>query len=486
MFFYRDTYKSPTDSPIRSYLAALGAIITVVAMAVDPFSQQILQYYTCLEPLHSATTSIPGTNNYTGNAFHSGAALHEIDADMSIAIYTGLLNPPANSSSSMTISCLTGNCTYPSDNGATFSTLAISHSCEDISNLILNVTDNSSSVAQTPGGAQLSLPNDGRVMNTISTYDDDIIYGFESLMLQESGKHFAFNCSLFPSINTYGSSVKDSIYNETLLSSVRVHKFPYEETEVGNPSAQPLFSATGNSTLRNGTRHECIPSDHRTDTNTSPVDAAGFSAGFLATSLWDGETNFTWYPVDCVWAMEWSGANAIQIFLTSLFSESSFSGSNLTISGSDYSHTMGQTWLKLLFDNGNADMNSVNKYMSSLAISMSAAVRQYGDTLSSDFVQGTVLSSQTCIRVRWAWISLPATLLLLTIVFLALTVVQTARKSWQGTWKSSAIGLLFHGFDADTRKAFGTGVDRSELNKISEHVQVQLQYDGGWTFSEKK
>ncbi|OMP88701.1 hypothetical protein BK809_0005423 [Diplodia seriata] len=118
---------------------------------------------------------------------------------------------------------------------------------------------------------------------------------------------------------------------------------------------------------------------------------------------------------------------------------------------------------------------------------MSAAIRQHGNTPSSGFVQGTVLESQTCIRVRWAWISLPATLLFLTIVFLVLTVLQAVRQRWQGTWKSSAIALLFHGFDADTRKGFGMMADRSEMSDTSEHVQVQLRYEeGGWTFVERK
>ncbi|KAL1644183.1 hypothetical protein SLS58_004463 [Diplodia intermedia] len=432
----------------RNFLAGLGAVITIVAMAIDPFSQQILQYYTCLRPLHGAITSIPRTNGYTSNAFQTGADVHEMDPQMSITIYTGLLNPPANSSSSISISCPTGNCTYPSDNGTTFSTLAVSHSCEDISNLVSRQNLSTESGRNyvnltTPAGAQLQVPDGfySRVAHIIPLWaqDEDELFAFETLMIQADERPFAFNCSLFPVIHNYGAKFKDSVYNETLLTSMR------------------------------------------TDLNTVSVDSAGF-----ASSLGYNTSNLVWYTADCVWSMEYSGANAIELFLRSLFLGDGF-GENLTNPWHNVSLISGQPWMKLLYRDGTANMSSVNQYMNGLALSMSAAIRQYGDDSSTDYIRGTVMDSQTCIRVRWAWISLPATLLFLTMVFLVLTVLQTVKQRWQGTWKSSAIALLFHGFDADTRKGFGIMADRSEMSGTSEHVQVQLRYeDGGWTFVERK
>ena len=56
---------------------------------------------------------------------------------MAAAIYQGLLDPPANASSSTSISCLLGNCTFRHANGMAYSSLAMCASVKDISPLIL-------------------------------------------------------------------------------------------------------------------------------------------------------------------------------------------------------------------------------------------------------------------------------------------------------------------------------------------------------------
>jgi hypothetical protein len=122
-------------------IAALGALITIVAIAIDPFSQQIIQYYSCKRPIAGAQPSLATTNIYTG-----GFSLINDDSDfitspaMNAAIYVGLLDPPANSSSNLNFGCPTGNCTFPATNGASYSSLAICSRCSDISRSIRNET----------------------------------------------------------------------------------------------------------------------------------------------------------------------------------------------------------------------------------------------------------------------------------------------------------------------------------------------------------
>jgi hypothetical protein len=61
-------------------------------------------------------------------------------------------------------------------------------------------------------------------------------------------------------------------------------------------------------------------------------------------------------------------------------------------------------------------------------------------------VYGTVEVSEQHIKVRWAWMILPAALVLLSVIFLTATMVLGSRKC--AGWKSSALPSFYHGFAA--------------------------------------
>lgn len=109
-------------------LAVIGAILTIVAMAVDPFTQQVVQFYSCSTMVEGERATVPFSNNYTGYIW--GA---QLDPQMQSATYIGLVDPPANISTALKFECRTGNCTFPStDDGATFMSLALESRCTDI------------------------------------------------------------------------------------------------------------------------------------------------------------------------------------------------------------------------------------------------------------------------------------------------------------------------------------------------------------------
>jgi hypothetical protein len=92
---------------IYSYLASLGAFITIIALAIDPFSQQIIRYYNCLQADPHAVARIPWTNNYTDHGLMARYLNAEIDAPMSGVIYMVLLGSPGNDI--LPFECRTGN-----------------------------------------------------------------------------------------------------------------------------------------------------------------------------------------------------------------------------------------------------------------------------------------------------------------------------------------------------------------------------------------
>lgn len=299
---------------------------------------------------------------------------------------------------------------------------------------------------------------------------DDLftLYSFETLIGRKND-YFATRCSLYPCVTTYGSNVTGSVYIEKRISSITSDA----PLEVFWAQPGPWSMAT-NRTLRNGTWQDCSPSTAQTDINAVPIT----QNKTLVTDL-EGSSNILWYPPDCVYAIGYSALSAFRHFFLNI-------GANQTLSRPYeryFNITIGPLWLQGLYHNGTANMTTVNQYMEGLTISLSAAMRMNGNTPPSNYPKGTVWESQICVRARWVWISLPAALYALTVMFVAFTVLQTKEHRWKGYWKSSAIALLFHGFDERTRRELGVMRDRSEMYETAEHVQVQLEWkDGDWSF----
>lgn len=124
----------------RHLLATFGAVITICALAIDPFSQQVLKYRNCLEPNDSVAAQISVTNRYTLTGGHIGADESAMSSDMTLSIYNGLLSSVENSSSLVSVTCPSGNCTFASENGATYSSVAICQKTQEITQQIQNDT----------------------------------------------------------------------------------------------------------------------------------------------------------------------------------------------------------------------------------------------------------------------------------------------------------------------------------------------------------
>ncbi|KAH8841994.1 hypothetical protein MCOR07_005222 [Pyricularia oryzae] len=106
----------------------------------------------------------------------------------------------------------------------------------------------------------------------------------------------------------------------------------------------------------------------------------------------------------------------------------------------------GEPWLRRSFQNGNASVATFDKVMEGLALAISGQMRSENVTANyfTPPVAGTAWENDTCIGVRWEWISFPATLILLEITLLLATIDRGRRSEWGGDWKSSSLPLLFN------------------------------------------
>jgi hypothetical protein len=77
---------------VPSHFATFGAFITILAIAIDPFTQQVVHPVLCYRKALNSVASIPRTNNFNGMGIHTGGGLATLDLGLSAAIYAGLLN----------------------------------------------------------------------------------------------------------------------------------------------------------------------------------------------------------------------------------------------------------------------------------------------------------------------------------------------------------------------------------------------------------
>lgn len=107
-------------------------------------------------------------------------------------------------------------------------------------------------------------------------------------------------------------------------------------------------------------------------------------------------------------------------------------------------------------------------------------------TLSTDGTQpahGTAWAVQTQLYVHWAWITLPAVLIILTIVFLITTALQSRNRSLE-VWKSSTLPLLCSGlgleFQQELRVAGGPTQVEDEAKKLQVRCAMNPESPERW------
>ncbi|OJJ87025.1 DUF3176 domain-containing protein [Aspergillus glaucus CBS 516.65] len=162
-----DLYDSASRGPmgslfflweVRINLGALGAIITVISLALDPFAQQLVSFPSRQAPMGENSASFRITQAYDSGAYHNPQNSIEgfTDFGMQGSIFSGLFDglPPR------AFECPTSNCTW-SDTYSNLSlgvvgqcdnvTKSVDNSCQDFPNTrstVCNIT--------TPGGFQFN------------------------------------------------------------------------------------------------------------------------------------------------------------------------------------------------------------------------------------------------------------------------------------------------------------------------------------------
>jgi hypothetical protein len=122
--------------------------------------------------------------------------------------------------------------------------------------------------------------------------------------------------------------------------------------------------------------------------------------------------------------------------------------------------------------------NDLPHHVARLATALTNAVR----SSSSETVIGQAFDREIYVQVRWAWITLPLLIVLLTLVFLFATIMKTSKeKEDVGIWKTSAVATLVHGLPEEMQKDIKSS--KNTYRAKTRKMKVRFVPGKGWRTS---
>ncbi|KAK5008037.1 hypothetical protein LTR28_004513 [Elasticomyces elasticus] len=122
-------------------------------------------------------------------------------------------------------------------------------------------------------------------------------------------------------------------------------------------------------------------------------------------------------------------------------------------------------------------------WISNLALSVSNHIRLTDTAQVSERYAGTAWAPVVYVKVRWAYLTFPIAMVVLSIAFWASSVVETLRSPGK-PWKSSALAVLYARLDQELQNEAANGLlEEDDLGKYVHRRKVVLSdQEDGWVF----
>ncbi|KAK8023469.1 hypothetical protein PG991_006708 [Apiospora marii] len=520
---------------LRQPLTALGALIMVLNIGVDPFPQQILRTVDCSVHLDERQALLPRTNLF--GDFENLVSLYNSYSKDQLDLRSAVSDGIMSSGVTQVAQCTTGNCAFPT----AFTTLGICHRCHDISDRVIvdrvcvpafplwrtkwdNCPVNSSVVINSTryhdGGYtrttfawptvetyNQSMPKTLPPMEVFSMSSGASVYDMtayfmagETLYSQarvdpftgqpidgcEKKKnwpcsgHGAAQCTLTFCVKEYSATVEAGRTKETLLSQSTPMELP--------PPGFPYFPDTGN--MPAILDSWCVDGNMGRD-----LEQRGYR--FNPQDRWqafnvskDNETASPIYPSlftkGCLFAIPSHGDLIMSIYdIFAAFGHVLKTPPNINGRLRPFSNQVLPETQEILhvYNYGKVDFEWVDNIMANLSESLTRFLRTHGNPTSnySSPAKGLVWQQTVCGRIDWWWSAYPITLAISTLLFFALVV--SLQDGETPVWKSSPLAWILcraeektQGGPTDHASSMQRpGID--ELEKDAENIKVSLRTD---------
>lgn len=485
-----------------SIFGVLGALITILSLGIGPFTQQAIKTVGCLQIHDDMNASIPLAHFIPGNNtyYRIGAGSFELQVDMKGTMVNGIVNPTGNDTAISPV-CATGNCTFPSYQGITHSSIGMCSACIDTTSFIsgpdekhnytlpngmwvspapdlvyLNVGADNISWAETSFSSELKSVSNWALANitvlsiTSATCPDgdcltsDGAYGSAGLL--------ATSCSLYACVKNYNAEMKKGVLSENLISTRPATPNWVE----ANAPPSSFISATNYTALQT----PCLVGNEWYDlSNISnfPRDPERQFAGINV----DG-TNYT-APNECLYKVMFPYVEALATFMsTSLLSGTC-----------TYNARQGEAlfcrekwWLSSLYNNKQASFDSVSTAFDQFSTAVTNKLRTTGTSNYSPSIKeaahGIVNEMTVCTVFQWQWLLMPTLLVAATAAVLIAIIIQNLGDHRQPVWKSSLLPLLYYGFGdrhSHHKDPNRPVMDLTELNQAASDMRACFRNSTG-------
>ncbi|KAF2201659.1 hypothetical protein GQ43DRAFT_486696 [Delitschia confertaspora ATCC 74209] len=434
-------------------LVSLGAAITILALAFEPFFQQIVTYPIRTVADSHQTSSISVAMKYReenvryvpsdGNAAVS--SMGQVITGQFMLIGEPVREPPSQ--------CSTGNCTFPE-----YSSLSVCHQCVDLSYTLEYVCANYTRLELTGSSTSTSHPCGYKLNGTLLVGTTD----------------FHKNHTIVLSAFAVGDDMKTDVYwNSTTFADFT---FPIIDFYLAyTPGGPEETRKNSTPVMINCLLSWCIKTYqarhisgvlHETATkavlyNPEPgflPSATNSSASYNEVSITTSDNKTYTVPNGTTKSIRTKLRQSMPTFI------SSYDGGPNNIVG---------VWNFLL-----QPPYDFASELENLTTEMTSAMRRKRS--GSQEIHGTVWTPQSYVKVEWVWVSLPVGLLFGSLVFLLFTILKSRRQGI-GAWKSSALSMLLYGINGEARRKFDVAKKTSEIEAMSKVVRVKLAERKGTT-----
>lgn len=484
----------------------LGAIIVLLALALDPFAQQLIQ-------LQQELRFIDDLNNNTlyraerysrGNEFIdvNGNALTDVDFAMQAAILYGLSQPISNVVQQSQYTCPSSNCSWDA-----FDSLAVCSSCnnqashvqrlQDSGGLAAYLQQDQPNILLSRDATAFRLPNGLIIDNSKSwNYTSASVYG--SAYMTTFGTPNPSDTNSFRDIDSliWSTSIFKTHPNVSNPSAVWPN-FPLEATECGiyycvnsyKSSVQNavLYEETTRviSAFRNPESWRILNSSFVSIRNTTELQKANIAFDNMTSTAARSDLQLLVPPSSgrpAAYNLSQNAVDSISSYFQKTFAgkqriykEETFQGYRAIIPGrlNGYYISTSQVQYEPSINQVIWQTDNLTALFEALAVSMSNAIRSGDDTRAHQ--QGKTGILITYYEVEWPCISLHITVYGASVAFLILTMYQGREKA--PVWKGSSLAALSFGARVGGIFEGMVDVDKMEREASAEEVKLLVEYD---------
>jgi hypothetical protein len=487
-------------------LAAVGAFLTLLMLAIDTFFQQVVELPEVWALRGNA--SVPVVTQLEREnplSWKSGIESMNSDAELSTLLYEFFLDNGSHPilagdgfQAEIPVSCSTGSCAWP-----IYRTLGVCSKCQDVSSILSYACISSKmdwvrnisrdpTESSYPRGAMcgyfINATSDSPVMMTGYATGPNMTYAGQALVAR-------------------GLPLVDSVTRTTLFGG-SIHfghiRNPIEDFIVAG--VHDIESVYANSTPF---AQECVLSwcvkainssyylgAYKEEVVETFINSTAGPQPWLTTLIEDSDDgpSYDYYyaenvtirvpsqPEETIYGL----TNTTMIITTATFDEvlpffSTMENSSDTISTRLQYWRVDNTEMKPKM-NPWVPSNNITQHLERLATAVTNLIRSSSEDGSAS---GNGYAKEVRVQVQWAWLTFPLLLLVLSLVFLILTITRVPIAGGDvGIWKNSTMPILIYSLPKDAQQALvmSGALDTASKTK-SKNTRIRLATKTGWRVS---